>query len=126
MRGARFNPMRPGPSITDYFEKAFAVTVYLSTFACFSVIGLCRLSENNPLKKSGPPHKWKEENQPAMENADWDWEQAKLEFLHILNGVKIGGKYVFVPKPGTPNLEDYMKEKEARLRAERSEESRAN
>lgn len=106
----------------DYFEGALAVTFMFTSLVCFGAIGLHSLSENDPRKKYGSPLKWKDEDFPKIDGP-FDWEEAKLEFMHILNGVKIGGKYVFVPKPGTPKLEDYLREKEARLQAERNKES---
>ena len=110
--------MRPsGISVVTFLERAWALTVFVTGIGCFTVLVIHRLSDNDPRKKFG--NKWKEE-QSEMD-ARFDWERCKLEFVHVLNGVKIGGKYVFVPKPGAQTLEDYLREKEARFRAEQSE-----
>jgi hypothetical protein len=87
------------------------------------MLGILSLSENDPRKTHGPLFRLRAEDSSKMVRSDWDWEQAKLEWMHILHGVKIRGKYVFLPKPGVPTLQDYLKEKEARVRAERCKES---
>ncbi|KAI2493648.1 hypothetical protein MHU86_20901 [Fragilaria crotonensis] len=123
MGKARFNPMRPRPTIGDFFSNVFLATMTLSCFGCLSVLGIINLSENDPRKKHGPLLRRNVEDSSENVHHDWDWEQAKLEWFHVLHGVKIRGKYVFLPKPGEPTLEDYLKEKDARLRAEQSKDA---
>ena len=59
-----------------------------------------------------------------LEGFDFDWKQIKLEWVNILQGIKIGGVPILKPNPNMTKLEDYLREKEARIRAEKKEAER--
>jgi hypothetical protein len=76
------------------------------------------MSDNDPRKKNGPMivRNLEVGNVSGMFNVDW--EQSKLEWIEIVAGIRLGGIQLFKPKPDAPRLEDYLREKEARKKAE--------
>lgn len=89
-----------------------------------AMLGLISLSENDPRKKGSPVLRRDIDAENSSQKFDLDWEQMKLELVHTLQGIKIGGVPILRPNPNMPNLEDYLREKEARLKAEKNEAER--
>ena len=124
MSKRRFNPMRPGPTWTDFFSKTVLATLFAGNVVGLALLGIISLSENDPRKKGSPVLR----NDIPTENSsgmfDFDWKRMKLEWVNILQGIKIGGVPILKPNPNMINLEDYLREKEARIRAEKKEAER--
>ena len=116
--------MRPGPTWTDFFSKTVLATLFAGNVVGLALLGIISLSENDPRKKGSPVLR----NDIPTENSsgmfDFDWKRMKLEWVNILQGIKIGGVPILKPNPNMINLEDYLREKEARIRAEKKEAER--
>ena len=123
MSKGRLNPMRMPPTAKDTFAKTLIATLFAANVAGMTMLGLMSMSENDPRKKEGPVLRRHIDNKNMSGLFDIDWEQSKLEWIDLLNGIKIGGVQIFYPKPDAPKLEDYLQAKEEIRQVERTKEA---
>lgn len=116
--------MRSTPTLRDGFAKTLIATLFAANVAGFAMLGIMSMSENDPRKKNGPMLKRNLEVGNVSGMFDIDWEQSKLEWIEIVAGIKLGGIQLFKPKPDAPKLEDYLREKKARQKAEQMEQAK--
>mmetsp|Transcript_28940 Transcript_28940/g.47807 ORF Transcript_28940/g.47807 Transcript_28940/m.47807 type:complete len:130 (+) Transcript_28940:94-483(+) len=126
MSKRRLNPMRMPPSLRDSFAKTLIATLFAANVAGFTMLGVMSMSENDPRKKNGPILKRHVESGDATGMFNIDWEQSKLEWIDIVAGIKLKGVQIFKPKPDAPKLEDYLRKKEDRLKAENMKQAERN
>lgn len=116
--------MRPGPTWTDFFSKTVLATLFAGNVVAMAMLGIISLSENDPRKKGGPVLRSDVDTNNSSRMFNFDWDEMKLELVNTLQGIKIGGVPILKPNPNMPNLEDYLREKEARIQAEKKEAER--
>lgn len=85
------------------------------------MLGIISISENDPRKKDGPLIKKQVEDGDVSRMFEFDWEENKLEWRHILAGIKLDGKPIMTPDPNAQTLEDYRRQKEERLAGQRQQ-----
>lgn len=123
MSKRRLNPMRAVSTLRDGFAKTLIATLFAANVAGFAMLGIMSISENDPRKKNGPLLKKHVDEGDVSGLFDIDWEQSKLEWIEIVAGIKVGGVQIFKPKPDTPRLDDYLRKKEERLKAEKMKQA---
>jgi ribosomal protein S16 len=119
MIGGRYNPMKPGRSISSVISQIAIASLVGSTVISVSLYAITRISSHDPRKKY---------SQRMLEeigsSKPIDWEQLKLEMNYIWSGVNLGKQHETKVKQKSQaeiELDNYLQRKEAAFNSQTSD-----